>query len=84
MKGVKNMKKQYVKPELYFENFELSTSIAACANPTHTPSGGTCSVDAGNGLKAFTSDMGECNYHPQDGDSGCYHQPTEATKLFNS
>lgn len=28
---MKNMKKQYVKPELYFENFELSTSIAACA-----------------------------------------------------
>ena len=30
------MKKQYVKPELYFENFELSTSIAATCTAIST------------------------------------------------
>ena len=36
MKGVKNMKKQYVKPELYFEDFELSANIATgCEAPTN-------------------------------------------------
>ena len=32
------MKKTYVKPEVHFESFELSTNIAyACGKPTHTP-----------------------------------------------
>ena len=50
MKGVKSMKKQYVKPELYFENFELSTSIAACAytDATHQD-GNTCAYSTTGG-----------------------------------
>lgn len=80
---MKNMKKQYVKPELYFENFELSTSIATCTNPTNTPNGGTCGIDLGDGTVAFIQG-GVCNYQPEDGPKYCYDVPSDTNKLFNS
>lgn len=85
MKGVKNMKKQYVKPELYFENFQLSTSIAACGTPTQTPSNGDCGITVtGYGVLFLTSVSG-CEKKVADGYEGiCYHQPTDTTNLFNS
>ena len=80
---MKNMKKQYVKPELYFENFELSMSIATCANPTHTPAGKMCEIDMGDGVVAFLS-KNTCNFTPEDGEKYCYNVPNDDTRLFNS
>lgn len=76
------MKKQYVKPELYFENFELSTSIATCAKPTHTPASTTCGIDMGDGLVAFLS-KNICNFTPDD-EKYCYNVPNDDIRLFNS
>lgn len=75
MKGVKNMKKQYVKPELYFENFELSTSIAACDNNPGTYAQDVCGITIpGVEGKVFSEDITGCERTGTDGpNSICYH-----------
>ena len=83
MQGVKNMKKQYVKPELYFENFELSTYIATCSpnfRVNHTIS--NCSRDIA-GENTFMSNP-TCKTTPQDEETICYHNPTEESRYFSS
>ena len=78
------MKKTYVKPEVYFESFELSANIAAgCVFKTyHTEYECTYSVA---GKKLFLS-PNICTTSPQDydGTSMCYNNPTDDTKLFSS
>ncbi len=74
------MKKSYVKPELYFENFQLSTSIAAgCAKPlNHTIAG--CQPIPGMNLFLL-----EHNCITVPDDSGdCYHVPTDSIRVFTS
>ena len=82
---MKNMKKQYVKPELYFENFELSANIATgCEAPTnHTKD--QCAYSAG-GESVFVEGVTNCTTITQDGQWGdlCYHNPSENNKLFTS
>lgn len=75
MKGVKSMKKQYVKPELYFENFELSTSIAACENNPGTHAQNVCGITIpGVEGKVFSEDITGCERTGTDGpNSICYH-----------
>lgn len=75
MKGVKSMKKQYVKPELYFENFELSTSIAACENNPGTHAQNVCGITIpGVEGKVFSEDITGCERLGTDGpNSICYH-----------
>ena len=86
MKGVKNMKKQYVKPEMYFENFELSTNIATgCVESTHSFANGTCGIYVDGIGKVFMGSMDDCKYKGTDGDfSICYDVPTATNRLFNS
>lgn len=43
--------KTYVKPELYYENFELSEHIASCATPTKFGEQDVCWIP--DELKAF-------------------------------
>ena len=75
------MKKAYVKPELYFENFELSASIAVqCAKPIHYAAG-TCTDGLGGYAEVVFFD--KCEATP-DKFGLCYHNPTDAEKLFNS
>lgn len=82
MKGVKNMKKQYVKPELYFENFELSTSIAACDDTTTIK--GPISF-AGKMIFAPSVQCDEEISADDEETSGyCYHLPEPGHKLFTS
>lgn len=72
---MKSMKKQYVKPELYFENFELSTSIAACEHNTGTHAKNVCGITIpGVEGTAFSADIEGCTREGTDGpDSICYH-----------
>ncbi len=85
MKGVKNMKKQYVKPELYFEDFELSANIATgCEAPTnHTKD--QCAYSVG-GENVFVEGVTNCTTKPEGEQWGdlCYHNPSENNKLFTS
>lgn len=86
------MKKAYVKPELYFENFELSASIAySCGMPTLTPTNGTCGVFIAGVGNVFLTGVAGCKYtgangkNYEDGDFGiCYHLPDSSQNLFNS
>ena len=80
------MKKEYKKPELLFDSFELSMNIAAgCEKKTHTLTDGTCGVIVdGIGMVFFESITG-CTYKGADGDySICYHNPEDNANLFNS
>lgn len=83
MKGVKSMKKQYVKPELYFENFELSTSIASCSpgyNVSHAM--GDCAHTIG-GEKVFMNNP-PCQTIPQEDGEICYQNSQDGSRYFSS
>lgn len=83
------MKKTYVKPEVYFENFELSANIAAgcgagykgkvTSHDIHT-----CGYTYYNGYTVFS--QGICDYETQDGNEYglCYDIPTGDNKIFAS
>lgn len=80
------MKKAYVKPEIYFESFELSANIATgCTIPTnHAENVCKYTIDTPGVGSAFV-EVTLCEYTPADGDySVCYHVPTDGTKLFTS
>ena len=81
------MKKTYEKPEVYFESFELSTSIAAsCANPIHNMARDICGLEIPDVGAIFLNGIQGCkDYKVNDGAYNfCYHNPTDQTNLFNS
>lgn len=82
------MKKLYIKPEIMFESFSLSTNIAGdCEEKTNNPTNGTCGMDF-SGFKVFMHDMNGCSdIKVNDGESFnglCYDTPTADNNLFNS
>ena len=85
------MKIKYSKPDIMYESFSLSTSIAStCAIKTGTDlqAAKQCGYDYG-GVILFLEGMTKaCQIEIEDGspyfDSICYHVPTTATGLFNS
>ncbi|MBQ3215765.1 MAG: hypothetical protein IJB11_06585 [Oscillospiraceae bacterium] len=84
------MNKTYTKPDIMFEDFSLTSSIASnCAIKTSTSHQWSCHVQIGI-MKVFTSQVIGCK---QDGctiiDSGefnglCYHVPYNDRNLFMS
>lgn len=85
------MKKIYTKPEIYFESFSLSTSIAAnCDKIISLPSQFACGIPDDNGLGMNVFSPGPSSDCVLPGDSNkeydgfCYHVPTEVNQLFNS
>lgn len=79
------MKKEYKKPELLFDSFELSMSIAGeCGNQTQTPSRNQCGIGYGAEV-LFLNGMTVCTTKIEDGENGfCYHVPIPGNNLFNS
>lgn len=83
------MKRAYVKPQILFENFALSTNIASgCGVISDLQSSGTCGYNF-SGLMVFLSGLSGCGDIEIDPDMGdfngiCYHVPTETNSLFNS
>lgn len=76
------MKKAYVKPEVYFESFELSANIATlCGKPIHYAKG-MCKDGLGD-FAEFLFDGGSCKLDP-DQAGLCYHNPSDVERLFNS
>lgn len=74
------MKKAYVKPEVYFENFQLSANIAAgCGKPLEH-SMETCQPVPGTTL--FTTNS-SCAMTPDDAGL-CYQTVTDENRLFTS
>lgn len=82
---MKNIKKQYVRPELYFENFELSANIATGCGRKVEYSTDVCTYETGGSTLFSTNNTGcvvkDTN---QDGDPYCYHTLNPDSKLFNS
>lgn len=87
------MGKIYKKPDIVFESFSLSTSIAAgCEVKTNTPHSGTCGYKFG-AVMVFVEGVNNCTYKPpmnsdtwmdDYGNGFCYHNPSEDSNLFNS
>lgn len=85
------MKRKYEKPALYFEEYELSSSIAGnCGNKLfqdkiYAGNYETCKVDAGGGDFLFLDPTIGCNTYPgEDGVPYCYQVPSTNEMLFNS
>ena len=79
------MRKAYVKPEIMFESFTLSTNIAAgCEYKNGMHARGYCGYETKNGV-VFTDDVQACVYKKVDNnDTLCYHVPNENNNIFNS
>lgn len=79
------MRKAYVKPEIMFESFTLSTNIAAgCEYKNGQHARGYCGYETKNGV-VFTDDVQACTYKQVDNnDALCYHVPNENNNIFNS
>ncbi len=87
------MKRNYVKPEIMFEDFSLSTNIASGCDVDRQFARGVCayklSGDFGDTI-IFTSEVTGCAEAGKDSvvDDGyngiCYDVPAENNNLFNS
>ena len=77
------MKKTYVKPQAFFESFELSASIAGnCTFPLHFGEN-TCTyeIKTTGDIVFILSNL--CNTDPDDGIEGmCYHN--SVNQFFSS
>lgn len=98
--GGNKMKKKYVKPEILFEDFTLSTSVASCTTDSKVKVMATEScgfydeylkvVVVSNGVQgcAEVDQEYKGSYRvaetPGENDGVCYHVPIESYKMFNS
>ena len=82
------MKKPYIKPQIAFESFQLSTSIAAsCALLGTNSAQYVCPVeDPDSGFMLFAEDITSlCDTAPMGGNDGiCYDVPLENWNVFSS
>ena len=80
------MRKTSTKPDIIFESFSMSTSIAAgCELETPLPSSAdNCGYPIRGGIVFMEGS--QCTTYPQDGQYNgfCYHVPTDLKNLFNS
>ena len=85
------MKRIYVSPEIVYEDFSLSTNIAAgCDFKTSLPSEGACPYFIGaTGDTVFVNDSTGCggnSHQAPNGEYGniCYHVPNTESNVFAS
>ena len=76
------MKKTYLKPEIIFESFALTSSIANACDDKLSADTNTCGIEYGFDILFSTGTDSVCN---KDEDLyNCYHVPGENTSLFGS
>ena len=85
------MKKLYTAPELYFEEYEINTSIAGgCGHPLYADtinSGNvdTCTYEIYDGFQVFSNMNISCEDTPADGQYNiCYQVAPPNDLIFNS
>ena len=80
------MKKSYVKPQVYFEDFQLSASIAAGCTFKTGPVEYQCAYEPTPGRFVFLEGVSACVTTTEDGTDYtlCYHNPAETSRLFAS
>lgn len=78
------MKKTYVRPEVYFESFELSANIAAGCEAISNSAQNMCEIfDKELGVSVFAKDV--CVYNaPGSGNEPCYDVPQANYNVFTS
>jgi hypothetical protein len=81
------MKKRYTAPDIVFESFSLSTSIAgSCEVKTSLPNNSGCGLDLGD-TTIFVSPSTGCQILRPDGigpNGMCFYNPSENYNLFKS
>lgn len=78
-------KKVYKKPELYYESFTLSSSIAAGCEGIATFGEGMCGIYVPElNFTLFTLEMSCQVTTPANDDTFCYHAPTDSNNVFSS
>lgn len=81
------MKKTYTKPEIMFEDFSLSTSIAAgCEVGAHHTENACAYENEDFGEFIFTEGLTVCTTTYPDGayNGLCYHVPEDTMNIFAS
>jgi hypothetical protein len=83
------MKKTYSRPDIWFEDFSLSTNIAAGCEATPFDHSEGCGVKINRVDILFSDSFGDtCNVKIIDGDPNynglCYHNPTMDRNVFFS
>lgn len=77
------MRKAYEKPQIIFDSFELSQSIAAGCEYFSKHEWTKCAVDTGDGDIIFSN--GDCKFTPPNPDDYvCYHAPDDSRNVFSS
>lgn len=86
------MKRNYQKPDIFYEDFALSSNIAnSCSLANHST---TCSIHGTtdgrfiyDGFSFFSGELGSsCDFGPQDdvGFNICYDVPSDDSRMFVS
>ena len=67
------MKKAYVKPQVYFENFQLSASIAKCDIRTNNTDINSCEVEGNTPGEPLFITIMSCK-NTMDNEGYCYQE----------
>ena len=81
------MKKQYKKPLVLFDNFSLSTNIAAGCGVSTNFGVDACGYQFAPGIFIFTQQNNGCgDKRPANGEYNgiCYHNPSDTNNLYSS
>lgn len=82
--GGSEMKKEYSKPEVYFDSFELSQSIAAGCRYISNQEAEVCPVDIDAPFTLYST-TGICGMTPSGPyDRICYDVPSADSMIFTS
>ena len=79
------MKKEYKKPQIIYESFELSQSIAGGCEFVSSAMRGMCPVITDLGFSVFITSYG-CDVTPAPGDDDqfCYDVPSDSNQVYSS
>jgi hypothetical protein len=82
------MKKQYSAPDIFFEEFSLSTSIAAGCEEKPFNQTSDCGVQGPKGQTLFSTEINGCKKKVISGSAEanglCYHNPYDNYNVFFS
>lgn len=79
------MKKAYSKPQIFFDSFELSQSIAAGCEYISNQGWNECSIFINQIVGTIFQVKGVCETTPPNPDDYvCYHNPDDSRSVFTS
>lgn len=76
--------KQYVKPDLFYEDFGLNQHIANCTFQIASTDSNSCGCNVGAGLIIYNDIPNICNAQLSDGQIYCEYAPQAGMNTFSS